>query len=619
MSQPPFARVSFASPTVHTRPTPGGGMTLSSPQKLQPYSRCLGELLEHWAQEMPDRTFLAEPLGDGWRRLSYRDALSSVRSVGQALLDRNLSPERPVAVLSDAGIDHGIVALAAMHVGVTVAPISPAYSLVSQDFGKLKYIFELLQPGLIYAAQGTAFARAIATTAAPGAEFVCSYDEPANMRATPFSGLLATRPTRAVDLAFASVGPNTVGKILFTSGSTDLPKGVINTQRMMCCNQQQIAQVWHFLSERPPVLVDWLPWNHTFGGNHNFNLTLRHGGTMYIDDGKPTGKLIGRTAANLKQFSPTIYFNVPRGYDMLLPYLEQDEQLRNNFFRELDLMFYAGAGLPQNLWERLEAVSVAVRGERVPMVSSWGATETAPSVTMVHYPIERAGNIGLPLPGCEVKMVPNADKMELRVRGPNVTPGYWKRDDLTQKAFDEDGFYAMGDAGRLEDPASPSKGLVFDGRVVEDFKLLSGTWVQVSGLRVKAIAAGEPVIQDVVVTGHDQEDVGLLVFLSEAACRRMCPELPTEASLSALSVDPRVRSRVAGALTKLVAESTGSSNRPTRALILDEPPSIDANEITDKGYINQRAVLTRRSSSVARLYAKVLHPQVILPPQGVFE
>jgi feruloyl-CoA synthase len=385
---------------------------------------------------------------------------------------------------------------------------------------------------------------------------------------------------------------------------------VINTHRMLTSNQQMIRQCWPFLENVPPVIVDWLPWNHTFGGNHNFNMVLANGGSLYIDDGKPVPGLIEKTVANLRDVAPNIYFNVPRGFDVLLPYLESDEALARHFFSRLQVIFYAGAALPQNLWERLERKAEAV-GKRVAMVSSWGSTETAPMVTSVHFPIDRAGVIGIPAPGCELLMQPNGDKLEMRVRGPNVTPGYYKRPDLSAAGFDAEGFYCIGDAGRLADAANPAAGVVFDGRIAEDFKLMSGTWVHVGTLRIKAIAALAPVAQDVVITGHDREEVGLLVFASPAGCAGLCPELPKDTPLSTLIADPRVRERVAHGLRTLAAEARGSSTHATRALLLAEPPSIDANEITDKGYINQRAVLARRNAAVTALYHHPMAAEVI--------
>jgi feruloyl-CoA synthase len=413
--------------------------------------------------------------------------------------------------------------------------------------------------------------------------------------ATPLAKLLEKDAGARVDEAFARVGPESVAKILFTSGSTGQPKGVINTQRMLVSNQQMLAQVWPFLEDRVQTIVDWLPWNHTFGGNFCFNLVLRNGGTLYVDGGKPAPGLIEVTARNLAEVSPTVYFNVPRGFDLLMPMLEADAALRRNFFRELDMVFYAGAALPQNLWERLEKLAIAEKAGELAMISSWGSTETAPSAAAVHYHIERAGVIGLPNPGCELKLVPAAGKLEVRVRGPNVTPGYYRREDLTREAFDAEGYYRIGDAMKFADPAVPEKGLVFDGRVAEDFKLTSGTWVHTGAVRVKLIAAGNPLIQDAVITGHDRDVVGALVFLSPAA-KDLAPEA--------------VRAKVAAALRALAGEG-GSSTHPVRALLLEEPPSIDAGEITDKGYINQRAVLERRAALVERLHAQAEDPAII--------
>ncbi len=613
MPPTPFAGISFAPAAVDVTPLSHGGSILRSPQRLEPYASSLGHVLQHWADTTPEQVFLAERRAEGgWRRVTYGEARAAARSIGEALVRRRLSAQRPVAILSDNGIDHALLSLGAMQVGVPVVPISSAYSLVSRDYEKLRYALGLVEPGLIFAARGAPFEPALRKVELRGAELVVSADPPPGMPATPFDDLLATPPGPALEEAQSRVGPDTIAKILFSSGSTDLPKGIVITQRMMCSNQKALAQVWPFLSSRPPVLVDWLPWNHVFGGNFCFNLVLQHGGTLYVDDGKPTPNLIHKTIATLRDVSPTLYLNVPRGFDMLLPFLERDEGLRNGFFRHLDLIFYAAAALPQNLWERLERVSVQARGARVPMVSAWGATETAPAITAVHFEIGRAGVIGLPLPGCAIKMEPNAGKLELRIKGPNVTPGYWKRDDLTRKAFDADGWYMIGDAGRFADPADPARGIEFDGRVTEDFKLATATWVSVGAVRVKAIAAGEPVIQDAVVTGHNRDEIGLLVFPSEAGCRSLCPDLPADAALGTLIGDPRVRAALADALTAMAGASTGSSTFPTRALLMDEPPSIDANEITDKGYINQRAVLTRRAALVERLHAADPDPEVIL-------
>jgi feruloyl-CoA synthase len=575
-------RLRFAPAEVRVERRADGTTVLRSPQPLRDYGRSVGEWLLRWAKEAPQRVFLAEREGEQWRKVTYAQALDAARRIGQALLERGLGPEKPVAILSDNSVDHGLLALGAMHAGVPVAPISPAYSLMSKDFAKLKAIFELLRPGLVWTGDTQKFAPALAAVGA---------------QATPIAELLDADAGARIDEAFARVGPDTVAKILFTSGSTGVPKGVINTQRMLVSNQQMLAQVWPFLEDRVQTIVDWLPWNHTFGGNFCFNVILRNGGTLYVDGGKPAPGLVEITARNLKEVSPTMYFNVPRGFDLLMPFLENDAQLRRNFFRDLDMLFYAGAALPQNLWERLEALALAEKNGELSMISSWGSTETAPSAAAVHYPIERAGVIGLPNPGCELKLVPAAGKLEVRVKGPNVTPGYYRRPDLTAAAFDEEGYYRIGDAMKFADPAAPEKGLVFDGRVAEDFKLTTGTWVHVGAVRVKLIAAGNPLIQDAVITGHDRSEVGALLFLS-AAAKDLAPEA--------------VRAKIAGALAALAAEG-GSSTHPVRALVLAEPPSIDAGEITDKGYINQRAVLERRAALVEQLHTDPPPAAVVTP------
>ena len=572
----------FAPAEVDLEKRADGTLILRSPQKLGPYSRCITEWLMQWSDRDPARLFLAERKGEAWRRISYREAYGAVRRIGQALLDRRLGAEKPVAILSDNGIDHALLALGAMHVGVPAVPVSPAYSLMSKDFGKLKAIFELVKPGLVYAAEPAKFGPAL---------------EAVGAASTPVAELLETNPGSTLEREHRKVGPDTVAKILFTSGSTGVPKGVVNTHRMLCANQQMLAQAWPFVQEKPPVLVDWLPWNHTFGGNHNFNLVLRNGGTLYIDGGKPVPGLVEATVRNLKEIAPSLYFNVPRGYDLLLPFLERDAELRRSFFRELQVVFYAAAALPQNLWDRLVRLArEEKRGGDFAMLSAWGSTETSPLATSVHFPMERPGVIGLPVAGCELKLAPFGGKLEVRVRGPNVTPGYYRRPELTSAAFDEEGFYRIGDAVKLADPGAPAKGIVFDGRIAEDFKLSTGTWVNVGMLRVKLIAAADPIVQYAVITGHDRAEVGALVFLS-AAAKDLKPE--------------EIRSKLSQALAKLKAEG-GSSMHPVRLLVLGEPASIDANEITDKGYINQRAVLERRAAQVEQLHADSPGNEVIL-------
>jgi feruloyl-CoA synthase len=601
----------FAAPSVIAEERPGGVVHLRSGYALGSYPNAIGVWLADWAARAPERCFLAQRRANGeWRRLSYGAAFGAARAVGAALLARGLGPERPVMILSDNGIDHALLALGAMQVGVPVAPISTAYSRLSQDFAKLRSVRDQLEPGLIFADDGALYGRAIAALGLRDAELVVSANPPAGLQAAEFAALLSTTPGPELAAAEAMVGPDTVAKILFTSGSTGEPKGVINTQRMLAANQQMYVQVMPFLAERPPVIVDWLPWNHTFGGNSNFNMILANGGTLYIDEGKPVPALIEKSVANLRDVAPSMYFNVPRGFALILDHVERDPALARHFFRGLDFLFYAGAALPQSLWDRLEALSLKSIGRKVPMISGWGTTETAPMATVVHYAIERAGNIGVPAPGTEAKLVPHGDKLEIRVRGPNITPGYWKRPDLTREAFDEEGFYRPGDAARLADRREPARGIVFDGRIGENFKLTTGTWVSVGALRVALIAACAPVIEDCVICGHDRDSVAILVFPSLAGCRGLCPSLPAGAPLAALVAAPAVRDALAAALARHNAGAGGSAQRVVAALLMAEPPSIDKGEITDKGYINQRAVLTKRADLVERLYANPPPPEV---------
>ena len=601
----PEKMIPMASPEVEVENLGDGGVILRSPQPIGEYPDSQNAWLVAWAEETPDAIFVADRTGPNgeWRRVSYKDFLAQVKSIGQALLNRNLSVDRLVAILSDNAVDNALLLFGAMHVGIPVVPISPAYSLMSQDFGKLKYIIGMVSPGLVYVADGEKFGNALKAIDIGEVEIVVSENSPKTGKSTLFGDLLATEPTTDVDQAYAKVGPDTIAKILFTSGSTGQPKGVINTQRMLCSNQQAMAQCWSFVSEKPPVVVDWLPWNHTFGGNFVLNMTLRNGGTIYVDGGKPAPGIIEQTVANLKDISPTIYNNVPRGFDMLLPYLESDAELRESFFKNLDIIFYAAAALTQTAWERLEVLSEKATGQRVMMLSGWGSTETAPDNTIVYWPIKKAGVIGLPIPGTEIKLVPNEDKLEVRVRGPNIMPGYWKQEELTKEVFDEDGFYCIGDAARYEDPLDPRKGIVFDGRVSENFKLSTGTWVSVGNLRTTVVAAADNVIQDAVIAGHDRDEIGILVFPNIVGCRALCPDLAEEAPLDEVIEQPSVRQALVEGLQSHNINNPGSSTRIMRALIMTEPPNIDANEITDKGYMNQRAVLSRRAGMVEILFA----------------
>ncbi len=604
MTAAPTRPVRLGSPDVRFEHLPDRTIHVRPSGTLPAYPARITARLEHWAAQAPDRTFLARrERGGDWQRVSYADALAAVRAIGQALLDRGPSAERPVAILSGNGIEHALLGLAAMHVGVPYAPISPAYSLISKDYLKLSAIIKVLRPGLVFAESGTAFAAAVAATVPAGIELAVASAAPNDRPATPFALLAATAPTDAVNAAAAAVGSDTVAKILFTSGSTGTPKGVINTQRMLCSNQEMLRTSLAFMADDPPVIVDWLPWNHTFGGNHNVGLVLYNGGTLYIDDGKPTPAGIAETVRNLREISPTIYFNVPKGFEELVAYLRAEPGLRRTFFARLKLMFYAGAGLAQHVWDTLDELAVATVGERITMLTGLGATETAPFAIVCRPDVTGSGIVGLPVTGNDLKLVPTGGKLEARLRGPNITPGFWRQEELTRAAFDEDGYYKLGDALKFIDPARPELGLLFDGRISEDFKLATGTWVSVGPLRAQLIAVLAPYIRDVVIAGHDRDYVSVLLIPDITACRAACDGLAADATESDTLAHPALLAKLRHELTVLAAAATGSSTRVLRAALLHVPPSIDAGEITDKGSINQRAVLAHRAELVAALYA----------------
>ncbi len=577
----------LAPPRAVRIPFDDGSFVLRSPEPLKPYARCIGEWLERWAVETPEAPAFAERNADGsWRRLNWRETREQVGRIAQSLLGLKLLPQAPVVVLSDNAIDHLLLMLATMHVGRAVCTVSSAYSRLTKDYTKIQGILNTLGPALVYASDAAVYGPAIASA---GLHAVTVFSRGAETfpGALSFDSLTRTAEGPAVKAAFESITADTHAKYLLTSGSTGHPKVVINTHRMLCANQQMVAQVWRFLEVEKPVIVDWLPWSHTFGGNHNLNMVLRNGGTLVIDEGRPAPGLVEKTLANLVEVRPTLHFNVPRGLDMLLPLTEADLEKAKAFFARLRAVFYAGAALPQASWERLQALAVKVRGEPVWLTTSWGSTETSPAITSAHWKLERAGIIGNPMPGTELKFVPNGEKLELRVRGVNVFPGYRDAPHLTAQAFDAEGYYCIGDAGYLVDERAPEKGVVFNGRVAEDFKLTTGTWVSVGTLRIKVVSALSPLAQDVVVTGHDRDEVGVLVF-------------PTP---GAAALDPdELNRRIAAALKALKSEGRGSSQAPGRARVLKEAPSADGGEITDKGYINQGAVLKRRADEVKALY-----------------
>ena len=577
------------------RPLTGGGFAVRSPHALQPYPRTMTDRLAHWAAERPQNVYLAERAGDGWRTLTYAAALDATRRIAQALLDRGCSAAAGVAILSENGIDHALLALAAQYAGIPYVPVSPPYSLLSTDFAKLRHVLSLFAPALVYASDGARYARAFAGDVIPvGLPVVVSHGTIEGRRTESFERLIETQDTPAVDAANALVTNDTVAKILFTSGSTGVPKGVINTQRMLCANQQMNVQAFPFFAE-DMVILDWSPWNHTAGSNQVFNMALFNGGTLYIDDGKPTPAEFAKSLRNLRDVSPTVYFNVPRGFEELAKVLDEDAALRSTFFKRLKMMWYAGAALSGPVFEHMRRLAVMECGEEIMMTSGIGSTETAPSATFANWYSHVSGNVGVPLPGIEMKLVPAGAKLEMRLRGPSITPGYLHRDDLTRAAFDEDGFYKMGDGLKPLDPDDFSAGFLFDGRIGEDFKLSSGTWVSVGPLRTALVAQLAPVARDVVICGQDQTYLAIL----------MIPDAGVDPT------DPAVRSYVLERLAAFAAAHPGSSTHVVRAIFLDRPPSIDAGEITDKGSLNNAILRERRCDFVEHLYSSVDHPAVI--------
>lgn len=577
---------------------PDGTIYVRSKLQLGPYPRRMTDRLDHWAQQAPDRTFLAQRTPQGpWQRLTYAQAAAGGRQVGQALVQRRLSPERPIAILSGNDLDHALLGFGAMYAGVPYSPISTAYSLVSKDFGKLKHIFQLLNPGLVFASNGARYANAIQAVMPADAELVCASDPLPG--ATLFSDLRNTPAGPAIDEAHARVGPDTVFKILFTSGSVGVPKGVIYTHRVWTSNQEMVRQCWQFLEDEPPVILEWLPWNHTFAGSKDFGMILYNGGTLYLDEGKPVPGAFDETLRNLREIAPTIVLNVPKGYEAVIPYLRKDPEFRRHYFSRLKALFYAGAGISQEVWDALQDLSIQACGERILMLSGLGSTETGPFALWVGKDVRRAGECGVPAPGMELKLVPSEHKLEARVRGPNVTPGYWNEPEKTRAAFDEEGYYKLHDALRFVDESDPSKGFLFDGRIAEDFKLSTATWVSVGPMRVDFLAHFAPYAKEVVIAGVDRDDVGALIFPDIDSCRELSPE---PGSVPELLARPRVRAKFKELLVSMAQTATGSSNRIVRAIVLDVPPSIDAHELTDKGSISQRAVLDNRAGVVDELY-----------------
>ncbi|MDU6725895.1 MAG: feruloyl-CoA synthase [Bradyrhizobium sp.] len=608
----PLRAISFNDPVVNVERRDDGTIYLRPTQPLGDYPLRITDRLHHFAKTTPQRVFMAERVGpEGWRELSYATLLAASRHIASGLLARGLSPDRPVMILSGNSIDHALVAFGSLYAGVPFCPVSPAYSLVSRDYGKLAYLMKLLTPGLVFVDDADKFADALIANVPEGTEIVASFGSVPGRKITMLADLIASPLFAGLDAVHDKIGPDTIAKFLLTSGSTGNPKAVINTQRMICANQVMIRETLAFLKDEPPVIIDWLPWKHTFGSNHNIGLTLVNGGSMYLDQGKPVPGGIEETVRNLREISPTVYFNVPKGYESLLPYFREDPGLRKTFFSRLHAMFFSGAALAPHVWNELDELSVAETGTRVPMLTGLGSTETAPFFMSVNPRTSRSGHVGLPVPGNEAKLVPNNGKMEVRAKGPNVTPGYWRLPEVSAAAFDSEGYYQMGDALKPVDPNDFNAGFDFDGRVAEDFKLASGTWVSVGPLRARFVAACAPLARDVIIAGINRDEIAAIVVLDLDGCRLINPTLPMD-DLAATAADPLIVAAFRERFAKFQGTATGSSTRITRAVLLGVPLSIDKGEVTDKGSINQRAVLENRKDLIERIYAATPGDDIIL-------
>lgn len=597
-----YKEVEFGPNKTYIKELANGVVHYGSEETLLAFPKKITDKLSYWAEHSPNQVFLGVKEGDEWKTLSYKEIWDQTITVASYLLELNFTKEDSIVILSENSFEHAILSLAALHVGIVYSPISPAYSLVSDDLHKLKHCVRLMTPKLVFAQNGKTFERGIQLCKELFPEAILLTAE--GDKGIGFSQLLKSKNNlEAVSQSAEMVNGKTLAKVLFTSGSTGLPKGVMNHQEMWCANLQQINQAFPFMQNRPPVLVEWLPWSHTFGGNHNFGMALYNGGTIYIDNGKPSSRFIHETVQNLKEVAPTAYFNVPKGFEMLIPYLEKDDQLRQNFFKNLQMLFNAGATLTQPIWDKLEELSITTIGTKIPIVTGFGCTESAPSTMFANWEGAFSGLLGIPVAGIDIKLVPDGDKIQACYKAPNITKGYYRNPAATKKAFDKDGYYITGDAVKFLDENEPNKGLVFDGRIAEDFKLSTGTWVSVDTLKAKVLKTGSPLIQDVVLTGVDKDYIGAILFLNSDESL-LLTGLSSNSSNKEVAKHADLIKHLEKWLIEFNATSTGSSTRILKFVIAEEEPSKALGEITDKGSINQRAVLSNRKNLVVSIYSK---------------
>jgi feruloyl-CoA synthase len=580
---------------------------MRSVEPLAEYDRRVCDWLNRWARQAPNRPFIVEQSDIGERTISYAEACDAALDLAEGLLGYDLGPDRPLAILAANGIDHALVMLSALYVGIPIAPIAPAYALQSTDYLKLSHSLRLLTPGMVIVDDGALYRKAIEQTLGTDIPVVALRNASTSSNMIDFASLRGNGSRRqAVAAAAARVGRETVAKYLFTSGSTGMPKAVINTHGMLCANAQMKRQVAPVLADEPPVMVDWAPWNHTAGGNSNFNIILSNGGTLYVDPGKPTAALFGASVRLLRRISPTIYFNVPRGYELLIPHLEADRAFREHFFGRLKFLWYAAASMQSATWFALERLAVEAVGQRILTVTGMGMTETSPIALFGNAEANGPGVVGIPVAGLELKLVPHDNSFEVRYRGPNVTPGYWRDANATKAAFDEDGFLRSGDLVSFIDPQRPKAGLRFDGRINEDFKLNSGTKVSAGKLRLDALDALRPFVTEVVVVGADRNDVRLLIFPDWEVCAATAGLGPT-ATPAEMASNRELRATLQERLTELAAAGTGSSNRIVAALLVEVPPSAAAGELTEKGTVNSRALQRNRPELLDILFGERDH------------